>query len=192
MLSSCGPPSRLAPAAYPLSLRRRNAVRSRSASEGFCHRPSLVNSITNFPAWQEGSGRCSEIFYLFATGNLGKSPEVRPSRSGLSANRLFPAQDGGIRQKGAAGGRQTYFCARLRRNNFPHNNTRVPRRSAFWPKPQKAPKALFNPPAPKRATLLREGMFRASRETPTESAVRRFLSACRKTGWQIAGCTNAA
>ena len=143
MLSSCGPPSRLAPAAYPLSLRRRNAVRSRSASEGFCHRPSLVNSITNFPAWQEGSGRCSEIFYLFATGNLGKSPEVRPSRSGLSANRLFPAQDGGIRQKGAAGGRQTYFCARLRRNNFPHDNTRVPRRSAFWPKPQKAPKTLF-------------------------------------------------
>ena len=70
--------------------------------------------------------------------------------------------------------RQTYLCARMRRNNFPHENTRVPRRSAFWPKPQKAPKALFNPPAPKRATLLREGMFRASRETPTESAVRRL------------------
>ena len=125
MLSSCGPPSRLAPAAYPLFLRRRGAVRMRSASEGFCHRPSLVNSITNFPAWQEGSGRCSEIFYLFAAGNLGKSPEAPRSRSGLSTNRLFPAQDGGIRQKGAAGGRQTYFCARLRRNNFPHNNTRV-------------------------------------------------------------------
>ena len=94
MLSSCGPPSRLAPAAYPLSLRRRNAVRMRSASEGFCHRPSLVNSITNFPAWQEGSGRCSEIFYLFAAGNLGKSPEAPRSRSGLSTNRLLPAQAG--------------------------------------------------------------------------------------------------
>ena len=39
--------------------------------------------------------------------------------------------------------RQTYLCARMRRNNFPHENTRVPRRSAFWPKPQKAPKTLF-------------------------------------------------
>ena len=54
----------------------------------------------------------------------------------------------GIRQKGAAANRQTNFCASMRRNNFPHENTRVPRRSAFWPKPQKAPKTLFNPPAP--------------------------------------------
>ena len=44
--------------------------------------------------------------------------------------------------------RQTYLCARMRRNNFPHENTRVPRRSAFWPKPQKAAKALFDLPAP--------------------------------------------
>ena len=51
----------------------------------------------------------------------------------------------GIRQKGAAANRQTNFCTNMRRNNLPHNNTRVPRRSAFWPKPQKAPKALFNP-----------------------------------------------
>ena len=151
MLSSCGPPSRLAPAAYPLFLRRRGAVRMRSASEGFCHRPSLVNSITNFPAWQEGSGRCSEIFYLFAAGNLGKSPEVRPSRSGLSTNRLLPAQDGGIRQKGAAGGRQTYFCARLRRNNFPHETHGC---------------CLSNGTV---AALSREGMFCASRKTPEES-----------------------
>ena len=180
MLSSCGPPSRLAPAAYPLSLRRRNAVRSRSASEGFCHRPSLVNSITNFPAWQEGSGRCSEIFYLFATGNLGKSPEVRPSRSGLSANRLFPAQDGGIRQKGAAGGRQTYFCARLRRNNFPHDNTRVPRRSAFWPKPQKAPKTLFNPPAPNGRRCHGRGCFAHRAKLPQKAPCGAFCQRVEK------------
>ena len=49
----------------------------------------------------------------------------------------------GIRQKGAAANRQTNFCTSMRRNNLPHNNTRVPRRSAFWPKPQKAPKTLF-------------------------------------------------
>ena len=54
----------------------------------------------------------------------------------------------GIRQKGAAANRQTNFCTSMRRNNLPHNNTRVPRRSAFWPKPQKAPKTLFNLPAP--------------------------------------------
>ena len=143
MLSSCGPPSRLAPAAYPLSLRRRGAVRSRSASEGFCHRPSLVNSITNFPAWQEGSGRCSEIFYLFAAGNLGKSPEAPRSRSGLSTNRLLPAQDGGIRQKGAAGGRQTYFCARLRRNNFPHKTHGCRAAVPFGQSPKRHQKRFF-------------------------------------------------
>ena len=75
MLSSCGPSSRLAPAAFPLSFRRRSAVRIRSAGKGFLPKPSLVNSITIFPGWQEGSRRCSEIFYVFAGRNLGKSPE---------------------------------------------------------------------------------------------------------------------
>ena len=79
--------------------------------------------------------------------------------------------------------RQTYFRASMRRNNFPDNNTRVPRRSAFWPKPQKAPKALLFP-GTKRTTLSREGMFRASRETPTESAVRRFLFSLSKKSFR--------
>ena len=41
--------------------------------------------------------------------------------------------------------RQTNFCASMRRNNIPHDNTRARAATAFWPKPQKAPKTLFNP-----------------------------------------------
>ena len=41
--------------------------------------------------------------------------------------------------------RQTNFCASMRRNNIPHDNTRARAATAFWPKPQKAAKGLFNP-----------------------------------------------
>ena len=70
----------------------------------------------------------------------------------------------GIGQRGAAGYRQTYLCASMRRKDFPHDNTRVPRRTPFWPKPEKI-----------KGALLREGTFRAMRETPTGTASWRFL-----------------
>ena len=70
----------------------------------------------------------------------------------------------GIGQRGAAGYRQTYLCASMRRKDFPHDNTRVPRRTPFWPKPEKI-----------KGALLREGTFRAVRETPAGTACRRFL-----------------
>ena len=56
--------------------------------------------------------------------------------------------------------RQTYFRASMRRNNFPDNNTRVPRRSAFWPKPLKGAKTLFNPRRQAKNTC---GIFRRRR-----------------------------
>ena len=70
----------------------------------------------------------------------------------------------GIGQRGAAGYRQTYLCASMRRKNFPRDNTPVPCRTPFWSKPEKI-----------RGALLREGTFRVMRETPTGTASRRFL-----------------
>ena len=55
--------------------------------------------------------------------------------------------------------RQTYFGASMRRSHVQHDTARVPRRTPFWPKPQKGAKALFpvhpaalinEPPAPHR------------------------------------------
>ena len=64
----------------------------------------------------------------------------------------------GIGQRGAAGYRQTYLCASMRRKNFPRDNTPVPRRTPFWSKPQKGAKALWLPGARRlRPTASRNG-----------------------------------
>jgi len=46
----------------------------------------------------------------------------------------------GIGQRGAAGYRQTYLCASMRRKDFPHDNTRVPRRTPLLAKAPKRSK----------------------------------------------------
>ena len=66
----------------------------------------------------------------------------------------------GIRQEDAADSSAAKPFPSMRRSHVQHNTARVPRRTPFWPKPQKGAKALFpvhpaasinEPPAPHRA-----------------------------------------
>ena len=104
----------------------------------------------------------------------GLAHPSRMRRNGLSPNRFGTVEN--RKRRTALSVKQTYLCARMRRNNLPHDNTRAlleqwdsggavtggdvsriarnshrkhkvlssSRRSAFWPKPQKAPKTLFS------------------------------------------------
>ena len=91
----------------------------------------------------QGVSRCGVSRRICATCYLPTSFSTRWTGAAELRRRFLVYPDSRVPAH-----RQTYLCARMRRNNFPHENTRVPRRSAFWPKPQKAPKALFMlPPA---------------------------------------------
>ena len=65
----------------------------------------------------------------------------------------------GIRQEDTVNGLAAKPFPSMRRSHVQHNTARVPRRTPFWPKPQKGAKALFpghpaalmnEPPAPHR------------------------------------------
>ena len=88
----------------------------------------------------QGVSRCGVSRRICATCYLPTSFSTRWTGAAELRRRFLVYPDSRVPAH-----RQTYLCARMRRNNFPHDNTRVPRRSAFWPKPQKAPKALFAP-----------------------------------------------
>ena len=114
---------------------------------------------SNFCGKNSGFAACREMpAFLYSRQGISSPANAE----GIPEHFLCAYKRGwlpGIRQEDAADSSAAKPFPSMRRSHVQHNTARVPRRTPFWPKPQKGAKALFpghpaalmnEPPAPHR------------------------------------------